>query len=208
MAATTNEKATAIVEDESLVEEQLWDELEKEEMPAEIREARLQLLQKQARQFGMLKDKAHGSYTELQDEKAFLDLTTSTEKSVVHFFHADFRRCAIVDTHLEKLARQYFETKFAKINVETAKFLVGKLKVQMLPAIFCFKNGIVCDRVVGFEELGNTDGFGTEVLEKRLGKAGVIDYVPEDDDPSRKTIFGARVVQKTNSDSSDDDDGY
>ena len=47
---------------------------------------------------------------------------------------------------LQKLSRKYFETKFARINVETAKFLVTKLKVQVLPAIFCFKKGIVVDK--------------------------------------------------------------
>ena len=31
---------------------------------------------------------------------------------------------------------------------------------------------ITLDRIVGFEELGNSDGFTTEVLERRLGKSG------------------------------------
>ena len=47
---------------------------------------------------------------------------------------------------LQKLSKKYFETKFARISVETAKFLVAKLKVQVLPAIFCFKKGIVVDK--------------------------------------------------------------
>lgn len=31
-------------------------------------------------------------------------------------------------------------------------------------------------RVTGFEELGNTDSFPTSVLEKRLGKSGIVYY--------------------------------
>ena len=38
---------------------------------------------------------------EILTEKEFLDLTTSEERCVVHFYHTDFRRCAIMHTHLE-----------------------------------------------------------------------------------------------------------
>lgn len=178
-------------------------ELENEEIPSHIREARLQALKKEVHDLKLMKDKQHGIYTEIPEEKVFLDLTTSEEKCIVHFYHADFRRCAIVDTHLEKLAKKYFETKFAKINVEKAKFLVEKLKIRILPAIFCFKGGIVVDKVVGFEEIGNTDSFQTVVLEKRLGKSGVID-IPEEE-LEKKTIFGHSKLNKDSDDSDEDD---
>ena len=32
-------------------------------------------------------------------------------------------------------------------------------------------------RIVGFEELGSTDDFNTEVLERRLAKSGVCTFV-------------------------------
>lgn len=47
---------------------------------------------------------------------------------------------------MQTLASRHFETKFAKINVVKAKFFVDKLKIQVLPAVICFKNGIVIDR--------------------------------------------------------------
>lgn len=34
------------------------------------------------------------------------------------------------------------------MNVEKAKFFVDKLKIRVLPAVICFKNGIVIDRSV------------------------------------------------------------
>ena len=43
----------------------------------------------------------HFLFRELTEEKKFLDLTTTEKKCVVHFYHTDFRRCAIMDTHLE-----------------------------------------------------------------------------------------------------------
>jgi len=51
---------------------------------------------------------------------------------------------------LQTLAPQHFETKFAKINVEKAKFFVNKLKIQVLPAVICFEKGIVIDRFIDY----------------------------------------------------------
>jgi hypothetical protein len=47
---------------------------------------------------------------------------------------------------LQTLTKKYFETKFAKINVDKAKYFVEKLKIRVLPAVLCFKNGMVVDR--------------------------------------------------------------
>ena len=38
----------------------------------------------------------------------------------------------------------------------------------------CFIDGVAVDRVVGFEDLGNTDEFRTVVLSRRLIRSGVI----------------------------------
>ena len=65
---------------------------------------------------------------------------------------------------------KYPEVKFSKINVERAKFFVNKLNVKMLPAVMCFEDGVLKHRIVGFEQLGNTDNFETRVLEKKLWK--------------------------------------
>lgn len=203
MATTTTERANEILDDGTLAEEELIDELEKEEIPAHIREARLEALKKQSADLQLMKEKQHGLYTEIPVEKGFLDLTTQEDRCVIHFFHEDFRRCAIMDTHLEALTKKYFETKFAKINVDKAKYFVEKLKIRVLPAVLCFKNGVVVDRVIGFEELGNTDSFPTSVLEKRLGKSGVIE-VPEVR-AANKTVFG---FNKPSEDCSSDDDDY
>ena len=39
-------------------------------------------------------------FSEIAEEKEFLSMTTSEALCVVHFFHEDFRRCSIMDTHL------------------------------------------------------------------------------------------------------------
>ncbi|XP_059144869.1 uncharacterized protein LOC131932009 [Physella acuta] len=207
-ASVTAEKANQIIDDQTLAEDDLIAELEKEEIPSYIREARLQSLKQQTHEFQELRKLSFGEYTLIPDEKSFLDLTTSTsvENCIVHFFHPDFRRCAIVDSHFEILCKKYFKTKFAKLNVEKSNFLITKLKIQMLPAILCFKKSLVVDRIIGFEELGNTDDFPLVILERRLARSGVI-QLPEGEDPSKKSIFGAKkTIRERDNDSSEEDD--
>lgn len=61
------------------------------------------------------------------------------------------------------------------MNVENAPFLVTKLKIQVLPCVLAFINGVSVDRIVGFEGLGYTaDTFTTKDLESRLLGSGVV----------------------------------
>ena len=75
---------------------------------------------------------------------------------------------------LQVLAPKHFDTRFIKINVENAPFLVTKLKVQVLPCVIAFVDGVGQDRIIGFEGLGRGDKFTTADLEMRLLGAGVL----------------------------------
>lgn len=88
----------------------------------------------------------HGTYTEVLTEKEIMKITTSSQRCVVHFYHKEFRRCMIMDKHLSTIARKYFKTKFVKIEVENAPFLVEKLLIQILPCVIAFVDGIAVDR--------------------------------------------------------------
>ncbi|KAF1947088.1 thioredoxin-like protein, partial [Clathrospora elynae] len=140
-----------------------------------FREQRLQQLHTEFDRARRLKDNEHGRYTEIKDEKALLDITTSTKLCVVHFFKPDFNRCRIMDTHLESLAVSHYEARFIKINVENCPFLVTRLGVQVLPCVIAFIDGIGADRIIGFEGLGHTEQtFTTRDLEARLIRANVL----------------------------------
>jgi hypothetical protein len=52
--------------------------------------------------------------------------------------------------------------------------LVAKLKVQVLPCVIAFVDGIGVDRIIGFEGFGQGDSFTTNDLESRLLQAGVL----------------------------------
>jgi hypothetical protein len=48
-----------------------------------------------------LEDSGHGKYVLLENEKEVMDLTTNENLTIVHFMLPDFKRCQIMDTHLE-----------------------------------------------------------------------------------------------------------
>lgn len=90
------------------------------------------------------------------------------------------------------------------MNVENAPFLVTKLKIQVLPCVLAFVDGISVDRIVGFEGLGYTqDTFTTKDLEGRLLSSGVIQRA--------KATGDAGAVKwgvKAKKEASDDDDDW
>ena len=43
-----------------------------------------------------LKQREHGTYTEVRTEKEVMAVTTSSPLCVVHFYHKEFRRCLIM----------------------------------------------------------------------------------------------------------------
>ena len=56
-----------------------------------------------------------------------------------------------------------------------APFLVTKLKIQVLPCVLVFVDGVSVDRIIGFEGLGySPDTFTAKDLEARLLQAGVL----------------------------------
>jgi len=94
-----------------------------------------------------------------------------------------------------------------------AKFFVDKLKIQVLPAVLCFVDGLVVDRVVGFEEIDPTvgDDFSTEALERRLLKSPVLLPTKGSEAKSSKksnSVFGRSNEGEGTKDDSDDDNDW
>lgn len=132
-------------------------------------------------------------------------VNTGAELCVVHFFKPDFHRCAIMDGHLEQLAPLHFDTRFLRINVENAPFLVTKLKVQVLPCIIAFRKSVSIDRIIGFEGLGySEDTFSTKDLERRLVRSGAL--VREKLTEGQEAGFHDMRNRSPQADDEDDDD--
>ncbi|KAF2199311.1 thioredoxin-like protein [Delitschia confertaspora ATCC 74209] len=169
-----------------------------------FREQRLQQLHAEYQKAKELRSSGHGSYDEIKDEKSLMDITTSTKLCIVHFFKPDFNRCRIMDTHLQSLAPRHYEARLLRINVDNCPFLVTKLKVQVLPCVIAFVDGVGVDRIIGFEGLGrNPDNFTTRELEARLIRAGVLSREKVGDESNSQSAIRAKNAQV---EEEDDDD--
>ncbi|ORZ09560.1 thioredoxin-like protein [Absidia repens] len=186
-------------------DEALFEELEREDddAMASIREQRIREIQSELERRQIIQDSNHGIYTEIENEKEFMTTTTKEKYMVGHFYHKDFRRCKIMDTHLEQLADKFPDTRFVKISVENAPFLVEKLQVRVLPCVMGWVDGYIKTKLVGFDDLGNTDDFTTNMLELQLSNAGVVRKKEDKAVSQKKSIF-----QTVDGDSEDDDDDY
>ncbi|PGG98073.1 hypothetical protein AJ80_09591, partial [Polytolypa hystricis UAMH7299] len=116
----------------------------------------------------------------LSDDQSLLDFTTQYPRCIIHFFHPDFSRCATMDKHLHALAAAHSnEVHFARIDVRNASFVVEKLKIQILPCVIGFVDGVGVERITGFEGLGDNGldaekGFSTAKLESRFLRKGLL----------------------------------
>lgn len=181
-------------------DDKLFEELEKDEFDMSgLREKRMEELKSQIAQVRDMRENEHGRVTEITDEKEVVKTSANESRCVIHFYHRDFRRCAIMDKHLELLAPRHFRTRFVRVFVENVPWLVEKLNIKVLPCVICFVRGVSKDKIIGFEELGNDDGFKTATLELRLTQSGVIDK-PEAPRQKITTPFGTSgMVGSSNS---------
>ncbi|KAG8901389.1 hypothetical protein FRC01_009860 [Tulasnella sp. 417] len=164
-------------DDEAMSDDELFAELEKEDdlELANLREKRMEALKAELSKVRDLREQEHGRYTELTDEKEVIKTSANEARCVIHFYHRDFRRCQIMDKHLELIAPHHFKTRFIRVFVENVPWLVDKLQIKVLPCVISFVGGVTKDRLIGFEELGNDDAFTTAALELRLAQSGVIE---------------------------------
>ncbi|MCO5596356.1 hypothetical protein L7F22_050417 [Adiantum nelumboides] len=203
LEARRRSRGEADNESEIASDSELFDELEREledesgqgGAMGRIREARWKELRSQMAEIQAQRDapRGLGRVTEPTSEKELIqllgdkggELKEGGVPIVVHFYHKEFRRCDIMGRHLEMLASLHPGTMFVKMSVLDSPFLVEKLGVKVLPELVVFgRRAEVKDRITGFEDLGNSDGFTTKTLEWRLAQGGELLTVV--------TLFSAR----------------
>jgi len=138
-----------------------------------IRARRLAEMKKKAEMRETLKGLGHGTYEEII-ELEFLPTVTKSKYAVVHFYHPHFERSKIMDMHMAKMSKKFFETKFVKLNAEKSPFFVNKLSLQTLPCICCFIDGVLKFKQVGFYGLAGGDEFKTAHLARNLRDGGEV----------------------------------
>ncbi|GAA6004461.1 hypothetical protein JCM10207_000736 [Rhodosporidiobolus poonsookiae] len=165
-------------DDSDALLEELEEELDNDFDLGGFREKRMMELKAQAEQAQRLRESDYGKLTEYKVEKDLINATAKARRSVVHFFHRDFRRCKIMDSHLEKLAAKHVDTLFVKADVANVPFLVTKLEVKVLPCVVGFADGVSKMKLVGFDELDGGDNFSTGQLEIGMVQCGVLSKNP------------------------------
>ncbi|XP_022099037.1 thioredoxin domain-containing protein 9-like [Acanthaster planci] len=205
-------KAAEIVEEQVDAELHRLDNMDEEEMEL-LRQRRLDAMKKEQQQRQEWLAAHHGSYEELPDEKAFFEQCKKSERVVVHFYRDSAFRCKIVDKHLQILAGKHLETRFLKINAEKSPFLAQRLRIVVIPTIALVMGGKTKDYIVGFDDLGGTDDFPTEMLEWRLGCADMIKYSGNLSEPpvagnsgGKKSLLGPQKKKTIRSGYDDDSD--
>ncbi|CAH8868819.1 unnamed protein product [Trichobilharzia szidati] len=142
-----------------------------------IRQRRIQQMKEESKQRSEWLAAGHGVYSELANEKDFFAACkTSTFGLVCHFYRESTFRCKIVDKHLAILAPKHIECRMVKMDAEKSPFLTKRLNVRVIPTMILVKNEQICDRIIGFDELGGHDEFSTAMLEWRLAVGKVIKY--------------------------------
>jgi hypothetical protein len=163
----------------------------------------------------------------LRSDDEVLRFTTENEKAVVHFLHAEFSRCGVMDRHLEVVAsaqgrfddRDEEKARFGRVDVKDTGFVVEKLGVRVLPCVVGFKEGVAVGRVVGFEGLvwgGREDGKEvTRSLEAKLVEWGLLRRVvvgrgeadgESDSDLENQKQHGRRGIRARKQKVEEDDD--
>ncbi|KAI5480867.1 GTPase inhibitor [Pseudohyphozyma bogoriensis] len=179
----------------------LFEELEGNEMNdfdlGGFREKRMEQLRAEVQKATMMRDSNYGKLTEMKVEKDVIAAMANAPRSVLHFFHRDFRRCKIMDRHLEKLAAKHFDTLFIRAEVSNVPFLVNKMEVKVLPCVIGFAGGISKMKIIGFEELEGGDNFSTASLELTMLQCEVLNPTPGKD-PMRLLAAGMAAASSTN----------
>ena len=151
----------------------------------------------------------HGKYTELgmgstQDSrdiaKDFFRTSKESDRIIFHFYRPSTRYCDTFHAHLAKLAEKHLETKFVKVNVEGcdtnegsgASFLVERLGIVIMPTLVLVKDRKAFHHIRGFDELGGTDDFSTNMLAHVLGTHGVTDL--RDDEEMSEEFLRERGI--------------
>lgn len=184
-----------------------------------IRRRRVIEMKKRQKLMDSWRQKGHGTYTELADEKQWFEESKNNKRTITLFYrnttNSSDKYTQILDKHIQHLCRIHMETRFLKINAEKCPFLAQRLSIVLLPTILCTKDNYTHDRIEGFDPLGGTENFTTQTLRARLGSKGSISYDPLVDKPvQKKELYntaktnksGASIYQSKISQLGDDDD--
>lgn len=175
----------------------LLNEVDNDPEMEQMRNIRMQHMRQQAGERAENLAKGHGQYRHISQDE-FLTEVTASKWCAIHFFHKEFERCKILHHHLDLIAPHHVECKFLQIDAEKCPFFISKLQIQMLPCLIVFKDGVVVDRLTGFEALADPeepDKWHTSRLQAWIASCGAIKYQMPNEE-MRKEMKKMGIVQR------------
>lgn len=109
-----------------------------------------------------------------------------------------------MDKHLKILSQQFPNTQFLYIDAEKSPFFVQRLSVRTLPTLCIFIDGVLKDKVLGFDGLSG-DEFLTFELAARIAQTGVIE-APKNKIKDKTILKGERKKKYNKMSESEGDD--
>ena len=140
----------------------------------ELRRSRLAQLKDMHKRRETWLQHGHGIYSEIESTMEFFKICKRSERVAVHFYRDVTYRCNILHGHFEKIACMHIEAFFGKVNVERVCGLAEHFGITMLPTVMLIENGKTVRSLIGFDDLGGTDDFTSDVLLNYLKNAGLI----------------------------------
>lgn len=80
----------------------------------------------------------------------FDEIVKTSPAIIVDFWATWCGPCRALGPHIEKMAADYAgKIKVAKCDIESAQTVAAKWRIQSIPAVIAFRNGVEIARVVG-----------------------------------------------------------
>ncbi len=92
-------------------------------------------------------------------DATFEEITNSEETTVVDFWAPWCGPCKQISPLLDELSSQFDSVRVAKVNIDENRTSASSHKIQSIPTLIAFRNGVEISRNVGFSSRGKLEAF-------------------------------------------------
>eukprot|EP00854_Cymbomonas_tetramitiformis_P006073 gene6073-7295_t len=137
----------------------------------------------------------------LKENQLQEELDHGADMLVCHFYIQGAEVCDRVDELLDMLAPRYVKIKFARLSLHKKSEWLKTLDVA-LPALVCFRGGVVVAKAPGLMPCGGTEDFDETLAQKWLAQAGMLPgytagVIDSDDDQEEEECWACEDCGRT-----------
>ncbi|KAJ9522593.1 hypothetical protein QJQ45_019656 [Haematococcus lacustris] len=144
-----------------------------EEELSDIRMRRLQQLKQEAQQRTSGQRQGYGALKQVPDSELLECVEQCSGSCVCHIAVSGYEAGAQLDEQLDRLAHQHPATQFLRCTVNRSSRLVSRLQLPGLPALVCFRQGLITGRV-SLAQLGPPGEVWEEEVVAYLKRLGML----------------------------------